>query len=363
MRIIVAGFLSGALACAQTVVRAPEPTTLSGPSTAAESTDKKQSPTTVGGVTVTAPAGENSVGTQTPALDGDAAEAYVLGPEDKLTVKVLDLEDISDKDVYRVDMRGNLNLPVVGRMHVSGLTVEQVEFEIQNRLKSIMNDPAVTISIYDFRPHPVSVFGAVKTPGVIQVIGHKTLYEALSLAGGLNPDAGNIIKITRQKKYGNLPLAQAEDDSSGQYSVADLNVRAVMDAQNPEQNIEVLPYDVISVPKADLVYVVGAVKRAGGFVLSEREKISVLQALSMAEGIETMAATGEARILRSVGDTDKRVEIPVDLKKILQGKAEDVSLIANDILFIPVSGPKNAAMRATQTALAMATGVVIYGRY
>jgi polysaccharide export outer membrane protein len=292
--------------------------------------------------------------------DGDDIQGYVLGPEDKLTVKVLDLDEISDKDVYRVDTRGNLNLPVAGRVHVAGLTVEQAENQIESRLKAVLQNPAVTLSLNEFRPEPVSVLGAVKNPGVVQIVGRKTLYEVLSLAGGLNPDAGNTIKVTRAKKYGPLPLANAVDDSTGEYRVAQLNVRAVMEAQNPEENIPVLPHDVISVPKADLVYVVGCVKKSGGFVLSEREKISVLQALSLAEGLAPGAAGGSAKILRAVGTSDNRVEIPVDLKKLLAGKGGDVPLLANDILFVPTSVAKNAALRTMEAAISIGTGIAIY---
>jgi polysaccharide export outer membrane protein len=301
----------------------------------------------------------------TPAAlpeDAGGMQAYILGPEDKLTVKVLDLDEISDKDVYRVDMRGNLNLPVAGRVHVSGLTVEQAETEIESRLMAILQNPSVTLSLSEFRPEPVSVLGAVKNPGVVQITGSKTLYEVLSLAGGLNPDAGNTIKVTRAKKSGPLPLPNTVDDSTGQYRVAELNVRAVMEAQNPEENIPVLPHDVISVPKADLVYVVGCVKKSGGFVLSEREKISVLQALSMAEGLAPGSSPAGAKILRAVGTSDNRVEIPVDLKKLLEGKGDDVPLLANDILFVPTSMAKNAALRTIEAAIQIGTGIAIYSR-
>jgi polysaccharide export outer membrane protein len=295
-------------------------------------------------------------------LDETALQSYTLGPEDKLTVKVLDLEEISDQDIYRVDMRGNLNLPVAGRVYVYGMTVEQAEAEIEKRLSSVLRDPEVTISVTGFRPQPVSVLGAVRNPGVVQIIGRKTLFEVLSLAGGLNVDAGNIIKVTRAKRYGPLPLASVVDDTTGEYRVAELSVRDVMTAKSPEENIIILPHDVISVPKADLVYVIGAVHKVGGFVLSEREKISALQALSLAEGLDRAAAASNAKILRPVGNSDNRVEIPVDLKRILAGKGDDVPLLANDILFVPTSASKNAVYRGLEAAISIGTGIAIYRR-
>ncbi len=214
----------------------------------------------------------------------------------------------------------------------------------------------------EFRSQPVSVLGSVRTPGVHQIRGRKTLFEVLSLAGGLNPDAGSSIKITRRKEAGPLPLPGTKDDASGEFQVAEVAVKSVMEARNPQENIEVLPNDVVSVPRADLVYVIGAVKKAGGFVLSEKEKISVLQALSMAEGLDKSAASKEARILRPVGDSETRLEIPVNLKEIMTGKSGDVSLLANDILFVPVNGPKNAFTRGLEAAIQIGTGVAIYRR-
>ena len=348
-----AGVLAGAAAVAQTAMPLPDRPEAKAPATPAAG---KPTPTAPD------PAGLASSGTIVAPLDETSLQSYTLGPEDKLTVKVLDLEEISDKDVYRVDMRGNLNLPVAGRVHVDGMTVEQAETEIEKRLGSVLLDPEVTISVAEFRPQPVSVLGAVRNPGVVQIIGRKTLYEVLSLAGGLNADAGNVIKVTRAKRYGPLPLSGAVDDTTGQYRVAELSVRDVMNAKSPEQNIAIAPHDVISVPKADLIYVIGCVKKSGGFILSEREKISALQALSLAEGLDRAAASSKAKILRSVGNSDNRVEIPVNLKKILAGKGDDVPLLANDILFVPTSMPKNAAIRGLESAISIGTGIAIYRR-
>ena len=147
----------------------------------------------------------------------------------------------------------------------------------------------VTVSVFEFRSQPVSVLGAVNTPGVHQIRGRKTLFEVISEAGGLKNEAGNSIKITRRKEFGAIPLPGAGADPSGEFSVAEVSVKSVMEARNPQENIQIQPNDVISVPKAELVYVIGAVKRAGGFILSEREQISVLQALSMAEGLDRVA--------------------------------------------------------------------------
>jgi polysaccharide biosynthesis/export protein len=301
-----------------------------------------------------------------PAEEPPASgRGYVLGPDDGISVHVVDLAELDSKalGIIRIDHQGNIRLPLAGRIQASGLTVEQLEKEIANRLASIMNDPEVTVSVAEFRSHPVSVLGAVRNPGVYQVTGRKTLFEVLSLAGGLNPDASNRVNITRLAPAGRLPLSNAVLDKTGAFYIGELNVRNVMEAKDPDENIDVLPGDVITVPKADLVYVVGAVHRSGGFPLSEKEQISVLQAVSLAEGLDHVAGAKNARILRQANPGAERTEIPVNVQEIIDGRAKDVSLQANDILFIPNSMAKSASIRALEAVIQTGTGVIIWGRY
>ncbi|HEY1946313.1 MAG TPA: polysaccharide biosynthesis/export family protein [Bryobacteraceae bacterium] len=289
--------------------------------------------------------------------------SYILGPDDGITVNVVDLPELEAKTlgVIRIDHQGNIRLPLAGRIEAAGRSVEGLETEIVKRLSGIMNAPEVSVSVAEYRSHPVSVLGAVRNPGVYQVTGPKTLFEVLSLAGGLNPDASNRIKIMRATSAGPLPLANASSDKTGEFYTAELNVKSVMEAKNPEENINVLSNDVITVPKADMVYVVGAVHKSGGFPLSEKEEISVLQAVSLAEGLDSVAKTSGARILRQLSPGAQRTEVAVNVQKILDGRAQDVPLQANDILFIPNSLAKSASMRILNAALQAGTGVAIYG--
>ena len=295
---------------------------------------------------------------QSPAVNRE----YVLGPDDGLSINVVELAELDQKalGVVRVDHQGNIHLPLAGRIHASGLSVEELEKQIANRLSGIMNNPEVSVSIAEYRNHPVSVLGAVRNPGVYQVSGRKTLFEVLSLAGGLNPDAGNQVKIARQISIGRLPLPGVTTDKSGEFEIGQLNVRKVMEAKSPDENVEVLPNDVITVPKAELIYVVGAVHRAGGFPLIEKEQISVLQAVSLAEGLDRTAGAKNARILRESTPGADRTELHVNVAQILDGRAKDVSLQANDILFIPVSIVKSASIRAMEAAVQAGTGMAIW---
>ncbi len=284
---------------------------------------------------------------------------YKLGPDDQITIRVLNLEEIGT-DPYRIDSGGNIDVPLIGQVHAVGLTVEQLEAELSHRLNNELQRPTVTVSVKEFRSQPVSVLGAVQTPGVHEIRGPKTLFEVLSAAGGLKADAGNTIHITREKENGTIPLANARLDESGGFYVAEVKVKSVMDAKNPKENIAVLPHDVISVPKGAMVYVIGAVHRSGGFVLDEKDNISILEALSLAEGLDHDAGAASAKILRLDEDGKSRTEIPVDVKKILAGKSPDVSLTANDVLFLPTSASKSAAIRVMEAAIQVGTGIAIY---
>ncbi len=296
-----------------------------------------------------------------PAQQEDYRSTYVLGPDDQITIRVLDVDEIGSTPM-RIDSAGNIRLPYVGRMHAAGLTVEQLQAEVTARLKTYMHEPDATVAITEFRSQPVSVLGAVRNPGVHQLQGRKTLVEILSLAGGLDPAAGPTVRITRRLEWGKVPLRNAWDDPTGQFSVAHVSVKAILEAENPEENILIRPYDVISVPRAEMVYVTGQVMRAGGFVLNERESMSVLEALALAGGADRFAAPQHSRILRRSSAGQDRTEIAVDLKKVIEGKAEDIALRPDDILFVPDNVSKRASVRAMEAAIQAATGVLIWRR-
>jgi polysaccharide export outer membrane protein len=291
--------------------------------------------------------------------DTPAATNYVLGPNDQISVHVLHLEEIGSQPI-RIDMQGYINVALAGRIHAGGSTVESLENAIAERLKSYLLNPTVSVSIVEYHSQPVSILGAVNKPGVHQLQGRLNLFEALSLADGLRSDAGDQIKITRRKEWGALPLQGNVTDPTGEYSIASVSTKSVMEAANPEENIELKPNDVISVPKAKLVYIVGSVKRPGGFALNEKDTISVLQAISLAEGLEKTASAGKAVILRNAGGSSHGAEEPINVQKILSGKLKDMQLHANDILFIPDSRVKAIAMRAAEALVQTGTGMAIY---
>jgi polysaccharide biosynthesis/export protein len=158
---------------------------------------------------------------------------------------------------------------------------------------------------------------------------------------------------------GRIPLPGAIDEPNGRFSVAKVNLRGVMEARNPQDNIFVETNDVITIPKAQLLYVVGEVQRPGGYALNEKDTVSVLQAVALAGGLTGRASPKKAKILHQNQDQTNRTELATNVKKILDGTAPDVLLRADDILFVPNSLPKSAGAAAVQTALNMA-GAAVY---
>jgi len=294
---------------------------------------------------------------QAPTTAEPQRPAYVLGTDDQLTIQVLDLEEIKGDRPVRVDSQGNIRLPIIGRVHVAGLTLDQTEAELRKRLETVLIDPEVVVLVAEFRSHPVSVLGYVKTPGVFQLTGKKTLSEVLALAGGPFQDAGNLIVITRPKESGPLPLTDAQLDPAGQFYIGHVNLKSLLEASNPQDNIAIVSGDVISVPKGELVYVLGAVPRPGGIVLNDRATPTVLQVISMSGGFSQFANQKQVVILRPKAGASDREQIFVDVKAMLTNKVKDFSLQANDVLYVPISGKKAATVRAIEAMIGMGTSI------
>jgi polysaccharide biosynthesis/export protein len=296
---------------------------------------------------------------QAPAAADKHPINYVLGPEDQITIRVLDAEEISDKPM-QIGSDGFVTVPMVGRIQAGGLTVAQFEAELAKKLETFIKDPQLSVFVSEYRSEPVSVVGAVNSAGVVQLRGKRTLMEVISLAGGLRADAGNTVTITREASRGAIALPGASSDSTGKFSIAQVNLGKIMEAKDPRENISIEPNDVIAVSRAQMVYVVGEVGKPGGFVMNDRETVSALQALALAGGLGKAAAPNRAKVLRSVEGKPDRVEITADLRSIMQGKTPDIQLHADDILFVPNSAPRSAGARIAEAAINAGTGVAIW---
>jgi polysaccharide export outer membrane protein len=289
-----------------------------------------------------------------------APSHYVLGPGDEISLHVTDMDEISDRPI-KVGPNGFVDIPLAGQVHAGGLTIDQFRTELAVKLSKYITSPEISVNLTQGGSSPVSVVGEVSNPGVHQLEGSKRLLEVISLSGGLKADAGPKVIVTREPRWGGIAATDAVIDPASGYTTATFSVDELMSGKVPQDNILIEPNDVISIPKADLVYVVGDVKRAGGFALTTHPTVTLLQALALAEGLGPDDKASHSKIIRAVpgGDGLPR-EIPVDIKKVLAGEAPDMPLYANDILFIPNSAAKTATRRAIEAAIGVGSGLAIY---
>ena len=277
-----------------------------------------------------------------PGVSGD----YTLGPGDVLRVDVFEVEELSG--VTTIAPNGTAGLPLVGRIPAAGSTVVDVEAEIERRLADgLLQDPQVSVSVEEHRSQPVSVVGAVKEPGVYQLRGRRRLVDVVALAGGLDPEAGEYVIVSRGAASGRQEQR--------------IRVRALLESAADEgSNPLIQPHDVVRVERAGIVYVLGSVQRPGGFPIREQEPMTILSAVSLAEGSESTASLQKARVIRGRGAGKQ--EIPVRLRDVLNGRAEDFELVANDIVYIPDSRARTIVNRGAEAIVQMATGIVVWRR-
>ncbi|MFN7922006.1 MAG: polysaccharide biosynthesis/export family protein [Bryobacteraceae bacterium] len=273
-------------------------------------------------------------------------KAYVLGADDVITIQARQADDLNNRNV-RIGTDGLIHLPMIGAVRAAGRTAPGLATDIEEKLRAFFQEPEVVVSVVEMKSQPVSVLGLVHTPGVYQLNGRRMVTEVIAMAGGIRADAGDRIRVTRRA-------------GGGDAEVREVSLKAAIETGDPAANIEIQPNDVVSVPKARMVYVIGDVKKPGAFVLSEREQVSVLEALSMAEGMLRTAAGKSGKILRSSPEVTRRPEQPIDLTKLLAGKEEDLLLRPDDILFVPSHTAKNATMRILESAIQIGTGITIY---
>ena len=290
----------------------------------------------------------------------EQAPEYVLGPGDQIVLHVADMDDVPQGPV-RIDPSGLIDLPLIGRVQAGGLTVNELHDELAGKLSKYVHDPDITINLAGMESRPVSVVGEVSNPGIHQLAGPTRLLDVVSLSGGLKPDAGPTLLVTRDQRWGKLEGSDVKLDPATGASTEAIPLDSLLKLKDPNENILMRPGDVVSVPKGELIYVVGDVKKAGGFVLSTHRTMSVMEAVSLAEGLGPDSAAGSARILRPNpnGEGDHTL-IPVNVNKIFQGKEPDVKLYADDILFVPHSGFKVGSRRAIEAAIGVTTGMLIY---
>jgi polysaccharide export outer membrane protein len=286
---------------------------------------------------------------------------YVIGSGDLITIEVFDVPELS-RDV-RVNETGYISLPLMpSKVRAGGLTPFQLQDKLAELLQTngLVSTPQVSVSVKEQHSQPITVIGAVKNPMVIQALRKTTLLQALSQAGGVGDDAGSTVIVTRPGSGGSDPADPAYTSAPTASQTFTINLADVLESADSRFNIPLVGGDVVSVPRAGIIYVVGAVQRPGGFLLqNDLDKMTMLKMLSLAGGTTNTAKMRNAVILRKNFDTGKRDQVPVDLKKIMSLKTQDVQMQANDILFVPDSNGLRALHRTGDVAIALTSGVAI----
>ncbi len=345
---------------------------------------------------------------------------YAIGSGDLLNISVFDVPELS-RDV-RVNQSGSISIPLVPtRVHVAGLSEVQAQQVIADVLQAdgLVSHPEVSVLVKEHKSRPITIVGAVAHPMVYEADQSVTLLEALAQAGGITNDAGDTIIITHPRPafvmipnpeppstpapgsadsepvaseaLGNgstdpksnsnpsaFPAAQDTDKTQGLPSattnpqaspstvstplgnITTINLNELLEHGVTQNNIRLQPGDIVTVPHAGIVYVLGAVNRPGGFVLSnDRTEMTTMKVLALAGGTTKIAKLDHAVIIRK-DNQGKQTETEVDLKKVLHQQTEDLPMRASDVLYIPDDRVKEVLIQALQISLAVATSVAIY---
>jgi len=278
---------------------------------------------------------------------------YTMGPEDQILIRSTQVPEINERP-FRIDGDGFVELPIVGKIKAGGITLQAFEKELTRRLGEYVRDPQVFVSLAQFRGEPVFFVGAFGAPGIYPLSGRRTLVEMLTVVGGISPNATRRIKVTRRTDYGPMPLPNAVENVEKKISTVEISLNSLSENINPEEDIVLQPYDVISAERAERVYVSGDVARASSIELGERSSISIAQALTEAGGFAPTAKRNQVRVLRLISGTDRRAEIVIDAGRVFEGKDRDFPLLPNDVVYVPSSKMGEFALR---TATGMVTSL------
>lgn len=286
-----------------------------------------------------------------PGPDSDT----IIHPDDVLDISILDVPDLSR--LYRVSPGGTIMLPLVPQpLHAAGMRVTDFSGTIAKELhdRGLVTNAEVVVSIASSRAESVAITGAVKVPQIYPVFGETTLLDILSQAQGLTDDASNVAIITRGES-----AMQSLKLGSGTETV---DLTKLLQSGDASYNVKIYAGDRVTIPRAGIVYVVGAVNKPGGYAIkSAGEGLTVLQAIALAEDVKSTARRDKTVIIRADASAPGgHQKTPLDLKKILAGKTPDPVLQANDILFIPDSQGVKALHHGLEAALQAATLVAVY---
>jgi polysaccharide export outer membrane protein len=282
-----------------------------------------------------------------------SGQPYILEPGDQIVVQAVNAEEVSGKP-FRIETDGVIDFPLLGTMHPAGLTVEQFESKLRERLAQYVRDPQVTVAVTQFRSENVTLTGAFRSPGVFPLQGRHTLTEMLAVVGGLSENASRLLRITRQRSAGPLPLPNARVRADGLSSVADLDITFV-NSRSAADDFILKPNDVVTAFAVDPIVIGGEIIHPGVVPLGDHKSLSLMQVVFMSGGLTKDASSKRIKIFRELPDSGKRQELQISLAKIQKGQQPDFPLLPRDMVVVPRSDGKVASRQI----LAMTTGLTM----
>jgi polysaccharide export outer membrane protein len=294
--------------------------------------------------------GQPSKGTRETVTERSAALSTAPRDIEKLRIApgfLLNLSVLNDSDFsgsYRVNEHGDILVPYLGALPVSGKTETEAREEVRQRLIDLrlMLDPQVLFSIQEYIPQEVTIIGEVNAPGKYPLLAPHDLPTVLTLAGGQSALAGNSILVTSPSS---TPSTRIVHES-----------RATPVSEVSSEMI--YPGDTVQVERAGIVYVVGAVNHPGGFVMQDFGKLTLAQAISLAGGTDSTAYTKKIYIVRKNEDGSV-VQLEVPLEQIIRGKSPDVALLASDAIYVPNNLLKTVMVNS-QLVLSTVANAAVY---
>lgn len=261
-------------------------------------------------------------------------ERYRIGPGDILDIRIFNKPQFNREGV-RVDPRGMIRMPLIKEeIRAACQTEETLEAKITELLKEYIREPQVTVQIKEYQSEPVAVLGAVRAPSRFQLQRRVRLLELLTFVNGPADNAGRTVQVVHTG-----PRVECETQREDTAANAIDSYKLTETLRGDEKsNPYVQPGDVVSIAVADQVYVIGNVVRPTAIALTE--PMTVSRAIAMAGGTAMDTKKSEIHIIRQITGTTDKKEILIDLEAINRHKAEDVVLVANDIIDVPASGGK-----------------------
>jgi len=285
------------------------------------------------------------------SLKRDPYRDYKIGPEDLLEISVFEEEKLNK--TVRVSSQGNINLPLLGILRVKGLTANELEREIRDLLaEKYLQNPNVNVFIKEYRSQRISVMGAVEKPGVFDVTGQKTVLDMLAMAGGLKGgpenEAGQLLFLIRPPNPEDEVSKEKRDSDELTPQTFIIDLEELLGKGDLTLNLPLVHGDVLNVPVSGKVFVGGEVNKPGGFPLRGK-KMTVSQAITMAEGLKQKANGAETTIFRYSEKEARKEILSVNVYAIQKGQAEDQNLKENDIIIVPKSGVKSFLVELRDT--------------